>query len=101
MQEQREPLRDVVALVLDHSGSQQFENRAAQTDNARKALEAAFEKLGGVDVKVIDVGDAPDGEGTRLFGALDNGLADVPAERLAGVVMVTDGIVHDIPRRCP
>ena len=67
----------------------------------REGAQAAFEKLGGVDVKVIDVGDAPDGEGTRLFGALDNGLADVPAERLAGVVMVTDGIVHDIPATLP
>jgi hypothetical protein len=97
VEEQRQPLRDVVALVLDHSGSQRFDRRQAQTENASKGLQAALEKLGNVDLRVIDAGDAPDGEGTRLFAALDNGLADVPAERLAGVVMVTDGIVHDIP----
>ncbi|MCW2276044.1 hypothetical protein GJ654_17500 [Rhodoblastus acidophilus] len=97
VEEQREPLRDVVAVVLDRSASQNFENRAAQTENAKKALEASLQKLGNVDVKVIEAGDAPDGEGTRLFTALDNGLADLPAERLAGVFMITDGIVHDIP----
>src|SRR5918994_617783 len=36
--------------------------------------------------------DAP-----RLFSALSNALADVPPDRLAGVLMVTDGVVHDIP----
>ncbi|MCW2282549.1 hypothetical protein M2323_000310 [Rhodoblastus acidophilus] len=97
VEEQREPLRDVVAVVLDRSASQNFENRAAQTENAKKALESALQKLGNVDIKVIEAGDAPDGEGTRLFTALDNGLADLPAERLAGVFMITDGIVHDIP----
>ncbi|MBB4199138.1 hypothetical protein CCR94_16705 [Rhodoblastus sphagnicola] len=97
VEETREPLRDVVAVVVDRTGSQKFENRAAQTENARKTLQAALENLGGVDIKTIEAGDAPDGEGTRLFAAVDNGLADLPAERLAGVFMVTDGVVHDIP----
>lgn len=101
VEEKREPLRDVVALVLDRSSSQSIENRTAQTDAARKNFASAVEKLGGVDLRVIEAGDAPEGEGgdggTRLFTALDNGLADLPADRLAGIVMVTDGIVHDIP----
>jgi len=99
VEETREPLRDVVAVVVDRSGSQKFENRAAQTENARKALLAALDKLGGVDVKTIEAGDGPESDGTRLFAALDNGLADLPAERLAGVFMITDGIVHDIPQK--
>ena len=36
-------------------------------------------------------------DGTKLFTALGQALADVPPERLAGVVMLTDGVVHDIP----
>jgi hypothetical protein len=32
-----------------------------------------------------------------LFTALGSTLADVPSDRLAGVVMITDGRVHDVP----
>jgi hypothetical protein len=101
VEQEREPLRDVVAVVLDRSASQDFDQRRAQTDAARDALDKALQGLGGVDVRFIDAGDARegngDGDGTRLFSALANGLADVPSERLGGVIMVTDGIVHDIP----
>ncbi len=100
VQEQRKPLKDVVAVVLDRSASQNFGVRRAQTDAARGALKAALNKLGNVEVRFIEAGDARDGDedqGTRLFSALNQGLADVPSERLGGVIMVTDGIVHDIP----
>ena len=36
-------------------------------------------------------------DGTQLYTALDRALADVPRQRLAGVVMITDGEVHDMP----
>ena len=40
-----------------------------------------------------------DGEtdGTRLFSALSSTLADVPPDRVAGAIMITDGRVHDVP----
>ena len=42
---------------------------------------------------------AADGEtdGTKLFPALSSTLADVPPDRLAGAIMITDGHVHDVP----
>lgn len=101
VEEQRESLRDVVAVVLDRSASQNFDHRAAQTDAARDALEKGLKALGNVDVRFIEAGaergGEEEGEGTRLFTALNSGLADVPSERLGAVIMVTDGIVHDIP----
>ena len=49
-------------------------------------------------MRVVEAGQA-DGEtdGTRLFSALTSALADVPPDRVAGVVMITDGRVHDVP----
>src|SRR5205085_10395747 len=40
-----------------------------------------------------------DGEtdGTRLFNALGAALADVPPDRVAGALLITDGRVHDVP----
>ena len=36
-------------------------------------------------------------DGTRAFEALNRALADIPPERFAGAVMITDGQVHDAP----
>ena len=101
VEEERENLRDVVALVLDRSASQDFDDRTAQTDAARAAIEEKLKSLGDVEVRIIDAGaaqgDDQEGGGTRLFAALNSGLADVPPERIGAVIMVTDGVVHDIP----
>ena len=43
----------------------------------------------------------PTGEaasGTNLFADLNSALANTPPDRLAGVIMVTDGQVHDVPK---
>ena len=46
--EEREPLNDIVALVLDRSASQSIGDRTAQTDAARKAIEQKLAALGNV-----------------------------------------------------
>src|SRR4029450_1913793 len=43
----------------------------------------------------------PTGEtaaGTNLFADLNSALANTPPDRLAGVIMITDGQVHDVPK---
>lgn len=98
VREDREPVKDVAAIVVDRSGSQALGDRPAMTDAVRAELQRRFGALTNIEPRFIDVPDAKEGdEGTRLFTALSQALADVPAERLAGVVMLTDGVVHDIP----
>ncbi|MET3692925.1 hypothetical protein [Methylobacterium goesingense] len=98
VREDREPVKDIAAIVVDRSGSQALGDRPAMTDAVRAELQRRFGALTNIEPRFIDVPDAKDGdEGTRLFTALSQALADVPAERLAGVVMLTDGVVHDIP----
>ena len=98
VREEREPLNDVVAVVLDRSASQTIGDRTAQTDAAREAIEKRLAALGNVETRIIEGGRSDvENDGTRLFAALQSGLSDVPPERLAGVLMVTDGVVHDIP----
>ncbi|RZK89707.1 MAG: hypothetical protein EOO66_15420, partial [Methylobacterium sp.] len=70
----------------------------AMTDAVRAELQRRFGALTGIEPRFVDVPDAKDSDdGTKLFTALSQALADVPPERLAGVVMLTDGVVHDIP----
>ncbi|WP_424362457.1 hypothetical protein [Methylocystis parvus] len=98
--EKRDPQKTVVAVVIDKSESQNFGARAAQTDEARKALDAALAKFGDVETRYVAVtNDASGNDGTKLFGALEQALKDVPPERVGGVLLITDGVVHDIPAK--
>ena len=96
--EDRDPLSSVVAVVIDKSPSQSFGDRLAQTETARAALAERLGRIAGLDVRFVEAGEA-DGEtdGTRLFAALGAALADVPPDRVAGAILVTDGRVHDVP----
>jgi hypothetical protein len=96
--EDREPLTSVAAVVIDKSPSQEFGDRLQQTEAARAALAERLGHIAGLEVRFVEAGQA-DGEtdGTRLFTALSSALSDVPAERVAGAILITDGRVHDVP----
>jgi hypothetical protein len=93
--EDREPLSSVAAVVIDKSPSQNFGDRARETEQAREALIDRLKQIKGLEVRVVEAGQA-DGEtdGTRLFAALSSALSDVPTDRVAGAFLVTDGRVH-------
>ena len=96
--EDRDPLSSIAVVVVDKSPSQSFGDRTKQTEAARAAIVDRLGHIPGLDVRVVEAGQA-DGEtdGTRLFTALGSTLADVPTDRIAGVIMITDGRVHDVP----
>jgi hypothetical protein len=100
VEEKRTPQRDVAVVVLDESPSQQIGDRTAASEAALKALTEQLNKERDLDVRVVRAGKPQPGsgdDGTRLFTALNHALGDVPRQRLAGIVMITDGEVHDIP----
>ena len=100
LDEERDPLQSVVALVVDRSQSQDIGNRAETTESAAEALQARLARFPQFDVRVVEAGRASaadDRTQTRLFAALDNAFRDVPPSRVAGAIMVTDGQVHDVP----
>jgi hypothetical protein len=96
--EDREPLSSVAVVVVDKSPSQNFGDRLRQTEQARAALAERLGRIPNLDVRFVEAGEA-DGEtdGTRLFAALGAALADVPPDRVAGAIFLTDGRVHDVP----
>jgi hypothetical protein len=100
LDEEREALKSVVALVVDRSQSQGIGDRTAQTDAAVADLKAKLGRFRQFEVREVDAGRAASADQrteTRLFGALDAALADVPPSRVGGAFMVTDGQVHDVP----
>ena len=104
VQETHQGRPDIALLVLDRTPSMQIGNRAALVDKARDTIlqDVARNRaeLGELEVRVVEVAGG-EGNGTRLFSAIDQALADIEPSRLAGVVMATDGQVHDVPPNMP
>ncbi|MBV8513271.1 MAG: hypothetical protein JO289_24160 [Xanthobacteraceae bacterium] len=96
--EDREPLSSVAVVVVDKSPSQSFGDRTAQTQAARAALTQRLGRIPGLEVRTVEAGEANgETDGTRLFSALGAALSDVPPDRVAGAILITDGRVHDVP----
>jgi len=97
--EDREALNDIAVAVIDRSQSQLAGERMQQADAAEAALKAVALTLNNTELRVVTVqsGLNPQEDGTRLFTALNRALSDIPPERFAGAMLVTDGQVHDVP----
>ncbi|MEO0860304.1 MAG: hypothetical protein AAFY65_06815 [Pseudomonadota bacterium] len=92
--EEREPLSDILLVAVDDSASQALADRAAQTEAALASLLAQAEGEG-LDTRLTRVGDGEGDAGTLVMGALTDLLAEVPRDRVAGAVVISDGQVHD------
>ncbi|WP_300376199.1 hypothetical protein [Henriciella sp.] len=95
VREEREPLPSVAAVIVDRSESMTFGERMEIADAAREQLQAKLDADASLDVRMVETDS--DSDGTNLIGALEGLMADVPRDRIAGAVLVTDGQVHDVP----
>ena len=95
LQEDRAPLSDIVILLEDRSASQSLKNRPEQTDAAVEALTRAVDARGNTELRRVAVPDGDGNTGTQLMSALATAMAEEPRARIAGVVAVSDGRVHD------
>ncbi len=100
-QEERQGLKDIVLVVLDHSDSQKISGRLTHLSRIREVLRDRFDVLPNLDVRWVETkGRAREGteDGTHLFATVSQALTEIPSGRLAGVVLVTDGQIHDVPK---
>ncbi|MFQ5953955.1 MAG: hypothetical protein ACE5JZ_02710, partial [Kiloniellales bacterium] len=104
VRERRQALSDVAVVLVDESASQSVGERRRQADAALAAIERQAAAFADLELRVVrstgeDALGAAAGAlgagGTRLFGAVNRTLSDVPRRRLAGVILITDGQVHD------
>ncbi|TCH99515.1 hypothetical protein EJV46_02220 [Roseococcus sp. SYP-B2431] len=97
VEQTRETRPDIALLLVDRSDSTRVAaHHDAAIEAARRQVEARIGRLREVELRVVDI---PEGgnQGTRAFAALERALADIPATRLAGVLLLSDGQVHDVP----
>ncbi|CCQ72734.1 hypothetical protein [Magnetospira sp. QH-2] len=93
--QEREPLPDIALMLIDQSASQELENRRQQTEEAVARLRQTTGGLTDLEWREVRVGDDANGDGTRVAVALRRAMADLPPDRFAGAVLVTDGQDRD------
>ncbi|MGB3245994.1 MAG: hypothetical protein WBB25_15790 [Sulfitobacter sp.] len=94
-QEDRAPLSDIVLLVEDQSASQELGTRTAQTDDAATALAAQITARPNTELRRITVPDGVGDAGTQMMSVIADALAEEPRARIAGIIALSDGRVHD------
>lgn len=99
-QEDRERLANIALVVVDESTSQSIDKRPEQTAAIRTEIEKKLGAIPDLEVKYVTAARPNDTgtRGTNLFADLNVALGDIPPDRIAGVILVTDGQVHDVPK---
>ena len=97
-EEDRAPLSDIVLMLVDGSSSQALGDRAARTLEAADRLEAELASRPDTEVRRIEVPDGEGDTGTQMMTALNEALAQEPRGRIAGIIALSDGRIHDMDR---
>ncbi len=97
--ETRNQFDDILLVVSDNSASQKIGARLDQTARALSTLRNKLAPFKNTTVRWVKADTTPSttNRGTRLFATINDALGDIPPERLAGVILITDGQVHDVP----
>lgn len=98
VRKESKPLSDIAVIAVDRSASQEFGQRPARTAAVLENLKRRLGEIDGLTVETVDVATTrrgDEGEGTYLFDALRAAQSRIPADRAAGVILLTDGQVHD------
>lgn len=96
--EEREPLSDIVLMVVDRTASQRIGARPEQTDAAVDRIEAAIAALPETELRTVTLLDGEENAGSLAMSALAELMAEEPRARIAGAILVSDGLVHDLER---
>ncbi|MFE3838329.1 hypothetical protein [Pseudogemmobacter sonorensis] len=94
-EEERQPLSDIVILLVDESASQTLGERAAQSARAVARVEAEVAARDNTELRLHRFSDGNDA-GTLAMAAMAEALAEEPRARVSGVILVTDGRAHDL-----
>ncbi|QEW23024.1 putative membrane protein [Marinibacterium anthonyi] len=94
--EDRTPLSDIVVMLEDKSSSQGLSDRPAQTEDAAEDLAAEIAARPNTELRRVTIPDGPGDAGTQAMTALSEALAEEPRARVAGVILLSDGRIHDM-----
>ena len=92
--ENRESIPDTVAVLLDLSPSQNINNRKENALKTYENIKIQLEKTDNLEVRYKTIKGE---KGTNIFKPLSSLVGDIPNNRLAGAIIITDGQIKDLP----
>lgn len=92
--ETRKNVKDILLVARDKSLSQDFGQRREILDHASTRLSLLSKEFPNIETRFIDVASNADTE-TAIFKQIETALADIPENRRAGVILLSDGQVAD------
>lgn len=97
-EEDRSPLTDIVVMLEDQSASQSLGDRPDQMAEAAEEMARRITARSNTELRRVQIPDGEGDAGTELMTALTEAMAEEPRARVAGIIALTDGRVHDIER---
>lgn len=95
VREAREPANDIALVLIDQSESLALAGRLEAARAAGAEMAARLQRESGLEVRVRETRGGPDG--TQIAPLVADALADAARDRIAGIVVVTDGQASDPP----
>ncbi len=92
--ENRENIPDTVAVLLDLSPSQDINNRRDIAQKTYNTIKNSLEKINDLDIRFKTISGE---KGSKVFEPLASMVGDIPADRLAGAIIISDGQIEDVP----
>ena len=100
VRETRETQPDIGIVVIDQTASMREGDRAAIAEAAQTVLRDQARQFPDLELRVVNVPEKGD-SGTQLFAEIERAAGEIPRARLAGIIAITDGQIHDIPEAVP
>lgn len=99
LEEERQGVKDVALIVADQSPSQNIGERSDKTEAALNNIINQLSDAENLDVRLARTPQDASilTQETRIFDTIENKLSDIPESRRSGVIVVTDGQIHDVP----
>ena len=94
VEEERDPLPDEVLILKDNSDSVRLGQRGQIMDNMYKEFINKLEQDPNLEISTALI--PTDIDGTRIMSTLIENLGQMPQSRLAGVILLSDGQIHDV-----
>ena len=82
---------DIVALIIDLSPSQKINDRHLLAQKASKLIEEKLNKNKNIEVRSKTIDEK---YSTKIFGELSKLTGDIPRNRIAGAIIITDGQIR-------
>ncbi len=91
--EDRQPLPNIAVVAVDGSSSMNIAGRADRARQIEADLRDQLAKVPNLEARFVHVpgSEQSGGETTNLVAALGKAMADIPPNRMAGALLVTDG----------